>query len=1282
MDMIADRKNPSLVVHPHVLVGDGTKCVYAEFMPRETLARYLARNGIDVPRTPIIVFHNGYRVPDALWQRLIPKVGDQIIIRMASPTGGDDDKILRTVAMVALIVVAGVYGAELGAALTFSGSVAIGVGNGLIMMGGSLLINALLPVNPPVKIGANNKFEKSPTYSISGGRNSLRPWEPMSIVFGDHRVVPDWGAKPYTEWIGEKQYFNQIFHFGLQGGNAHVSDMKIGNTPISNYKDVQFEIAKADGKLSLFSGNVDPIQGFVVGHDSGWISRTTPIDTEHISIEIASQLYYVQDNGSISDRSVDLEIEYRPVGSHSWHPIGTTYANYATHYWSARDYVEVRQHAYGSTNYADHHEGEFHSLQRYYNQYDATYSPMKAIWRWVPHPHSQGRPWRGYAPDPFLSVTSGVRLNGASQKPTRKTVSWNMTSGQYEIRIKKNTADISTSRESNETAVNQIICYQPDKAEYEGQLRLAVRILASEQLQGYIEKFSALVQPFCEVWVDGEWRKSVTRNPAWWLRHFAKGRHKADGTRLYGGGKSDEQIDDGAIKAFALWCDRKNLKFDFVLDSQRSTGDMLATIAKAGRGSITTQSGKLGVIWDDDNAPVVAMIAPFNIKAGSFQVTYTREPDIDEVVGTFTDRKTWELDEVRVRIPGATITNNPIQLDLEGVTEKDQAGREANLLAASQVFHRRRVTWEMDIEHITCKRGDVVLMSHDLTVWGYSGRLLGRDGNKIIVKDEIPSDGAGIMLLRAPDGDSKMVNVVSAVGDVREFTIISDMEGFPLPGDEGYQNVPAMDWAFFFDPIETPGRRMKIVSIVPSSDGSAKLTAIDDNAEYYACENNLYQYKPRRDGTLLGGVVFAIRFFESIANVVTDINNVQINWALSVPATVRVVIYVNGIQYSDTVTTERAATVQAQTGDVINVAIQPVRAGGADGIARTETYNVLGLYSPLPKVTGLTNVFRDGLTALVWDRAADVRPIEYEIRAGDSWHNSRVVAIVAATESLIDGNGLFYVAVRYVRSGRVVYGEPATLRLSGAALVRNVLVTVNEHDAWSGTVFEGASTCGGMLTLQPSGDILSVTDILALDDVLWFGGAAESGQYQTNPANVVDIGYEAPVLMSFDIDDYSINMNQNILSIADILAVEDVLSGSDRQHYTVTPQIRTSLDGDNWTEWRKYTPGIISARFFDVGLSLVTRVPQIIPFVFRFAWTIDVPDLVQRDEVVTVPSGGLRVAYEKPFHATPNVQIAMLDALNGDYYTLKNSDRFGFNIQMFNGESKKSMEINWLSQGY
>nr|WP_275255714.1 host specificity factor TipJ family phage tail protein [Achromobacter ruhlandii] len=1185
--------------------------------------------------------------------------------------------------MVAIVVLSYGYGAALGGALGLSGTTAAAVGSSIIMIGGSLLVNALLPMPTPTaaKLGNGQKYESSPTYSIQGGRNRARPWEPMVLVFGRHKVVPDLGATPWTNQVGDDQYLNQVFNFGLQGMELNLTDFKIGSSPLESYAGVQLQRSAPDGALTMFAGNVDTLQGFALSSNDGWISRTTPPGVGTLSVEIASRLFRVQDDGSLDSRVVDFRIQYREVGAPNWIELGYIGATYATHYWSGRllpgGATQVRM---GSTNRADHADGEL-----WYETDPTTGEDYRGQWKWVPHPYQLGQPWEGIAPDPILTPGApGFRMWGNRQEPTRAQINWNVTDGQYEIRVMKVTPDVSDSRESNETAVSQILVHQIDRGDYRGQVRVALRIKATGQLNGSVDEFNAIASAVCPVWNGSSWSPQETSNPAWWFLWFARGKRDEGGQRLFGGGLSDAQIDVESIKAWALWCNTKSLTFDYVLDQKMSTAAVMQMIARAGRASLTYQTGKLGVVWDAEGIPVTAMFGPFNVKAGSFKVAYLNEGSVDEIVGNFVNaEKGWTLDEVRAKVPGALATNNPLQLDLDGCVHQDMAGREANLIAASQVWKRRRVEWETDIEGLVATRGDVVSFSHDLTVWGYSGRLMpGSGGTLMRLQNRVPSGGSGIVMLRDPDGNMKTVSVVSASGDVDELTITTDLDGFPMPGDPGYEDCSPLDWAWQFDPISTPGRRFKITSVMPAGDG-LRFEAVDDDPEYYLCESNPYLYTPPRDGTLLAGVIFAASFTEAIRSAQNDDISAQLSWVISTPGRVQVNYSINAIAQQPITTEERQTTISAKTGDVIVATIRPVRSTGA-GQPFTLTYTVQGLLSPLPPVAGLTTVFRDGLTALIWAPVVDVRNPEYEVRLGTSWTNSRTVGVTRSLDMLAVGNGTYFVAARFQLKGTTIYGASESIQISGAVLVRNVLVTVREDPGWTGVVSDGAFVHNYELTLAGTGDIIASPDVIGLGDVLWFGGVQSGGAYVTDASNIVDIGYLAPVRVDFTIDEYALNFSEDFLAIVDVLAEPDVLNGTNRQHYRVRPQIQVAGDNGVYGAWQDYVPGTINARYFNVRLVLETDDPNIVPFIRRFDWTVDVPDLLQSGTALTVSPAGTRVIFPKKFHMRPNLQVTILDAVAGDRAVVRQDvdPVLGFDIQMLNGSTPVERVINWLAQGY
>lgn len=143
---------PSLIHLPHPLTPAGRVTSYAAFLPGETLGAYLERTGTHVANAPMNVWHNGRQVPPALWRRLIPKAGDQILIRAKMEGGGGGGKVLRTVAMIALVVASitipgsGIAGLYSGFQMT---GTSLALASAGIMIAGTLMINSLIPEIAP-----------------------------------------------------------------------------------------------------------------------------------------------------------------------------------------------------------------------------------------------------------------------------------------------------------------------------------------------------------------------------------------------------------------------------------------------------------------------------------------------------------------------------------------------------------------------------------------------------------------------------------------------------------------------------------------------------------------------------------------------------------------------------------------------------------------------------------------------------------------------------------------------------------------------------------------------------------------------------------------------------------------------------------------------------------------------------------------------------------------------------------------------------------------------------
>ncbi|MBN3003349.1 hypothetical protein JW897_06315 [Chromobacterium alkanivorans] len=746
---------PRLVNLPHPLTGAGRQVAYLPFLRNETLGGYLKRCQIEVAPGPLSVLVNHRQVSD--WRKYRLRQGDYIEIRAVVRGGGGGGKLLRTVAMIALVLVAPQVGVMLAATLGISAT----TGAALVMIGGAMLINALLPPPIPQVGGLSGDAGKiSPTYALSGARNQARQFAPMPLVIGRHKIVPDLAGKPFTEFVGQDQYLYQTYHFGLQPGLA-LDDFRIGDTPLASYQDVQLVHADAAGKLPAIFGNVNSETGREVRAVDGWVVRGLPRDTIAIGVDLQGVAYYGNDEGGMDARNISCEIQYRRL------PEGT---------------------------------------------------------------------WQAYGGDKYGQYV----LPGNGTNPVRRTLYHELPLGQYELRIRKTSGDVNSAREKNDFAMASLRSYRNDQTDYTGQRRVALKVRASSQLNGVIEQLSAVAAASCPVWTGSGWEVRHTTNPAWWFLWFSRGGFDAKGRRLYGAGLPDGRIELEAIKAWAAWCDAKKLSVSMVLDRECSTSDVLNQIARCGRGRYTWQTGRLGVIWDAADLPVTAVFGPSNIRPGSFRIEYANEKTADEVIVNFVNpEKGFQADQVRVGVPGVLSPTNPVSLDFVGCCDAGMAGREANLIAASQIHHRRRVSWESDIEGLVATRGDVVLLSHDLASWSYSGRLLGGSRGRLQLDKAVPLGANAWVGVRFPDGRYSTYRVRAGAGesdalDLRDL-IPADDAGGVLPVPDESDALP-YDWMWFYDVGAQPGRRVKIVDVKPSQD-NVRFIAIDDVPAYYAAES-------------------------------------------------------------------------------------------------------------------------------------------------------------------------------------------------------------------------------------------------------------------------------------------------------------------------------------------------------------------------------------------------------------------------------------------------------------
>jgi hypothetical protein len=174
----------------------------------------------------------------------------------------------------------------------------------------------------------------------------------------------------------------------------------------------------------------------------------------------------------------------------------------------------------------------------------------------------------------------------------------------------------------------------------------------------------------------------------------------------------------------------------------------------------------------------------FNIKKGSFGVNYISEGLAEEIEASFVDAALdYQAQTIRVKVPGVSGTpQRTAKIDLFGITSATNAMRHTRLLAAAQFFHRRRISWTTDAEGLMVRRGDVVMLSHDLTQWDYSGRIIGWNaGTRTFTLDRsVPRTAGDYVQIRWPNG---YVHIAACPGTGSGNTIVLT-NPLPTVGDD------------------------------------------------------------------------------------------------------------------------------------------------------------------------------------------------------------------------------------------------------------------------------------------------------------------------------------------------------------------------------------------------------------------------------------------------------------------------------------------------------------------
>lgn len=916
----------------------------------------------------------------------------------------------------------------------------------------------------------------------------------------------------------------------------------------------------------------------------------------------------------------------------------------------------------------------------------------------------------------WLSFTGmPTSISAASTSAFRKTYKMdNLYPAKYYIRARFNSTPATSSRYGSECVLEYITETTKDDFVYPNTALLAVRAMATDQLNGGAPIITCVVS-------------ANSDNPAYVCKQILKD-----------SGVSEDRISSN-FNEWAKFCDDKNLKCNIVFDSEMSVKKALDMVSTLGRASVVQMGSRFDVIVDKaELIPVQSfMFGMGNILKDSFKQTFL--PLIDRanfLEITYYDKdKDYEPSIVSLMAHNynKSRVSNKTSITLPGCTDEAQARAYGRFLLNCNRYLTQTVEFEADKDSLVCRYGDIIRVSHDVPEYGFSGRLVDVSSTGVITLDRE---------IEFRDFTGYALQLKNDLNEVKEYLVLDIIAPNKIRVELNGESYKMYD-NYAIGEINKISKLYRIIKISTSGEFTRHITALEYNEDVY---NDSELISSQNSSSL-------------------SISNLRINESLRLEANKNIQTYLNlawrGSALSYNVRLKEIKSGKVSTARVNDSFLEIAVKDGSEyeisisdsfGSRIDKTHKVVGKLSPPPPVTnlamaefldeyelswsyddkpidfkhyeiykngylvdtttnlstkikkdeelsyisviavdtssikskqenitlkasppkevrGFSTIYKDNKLYGYWESSG--KALGYEIRKGEDWELGYKVADTAQLTAGLNFNGTYLIKSYYENSyGLKIYSGLATrLVVDESRLDVNVMEYIS-HPAWD----------GGHNNTQVSNNGLCLLGKYEEADISKRKLSALNGIYDVK--KVVRLSREKVCNINAFMDVSGLVLNSNFDTFKNIDLVENI-DGANENDYIARLEISTSKDGVSWSEFKMFESGEYIAKEFKFRVVMSAKNELITPFINALNILVDMPDVIESESSTSSTTGEISIRYKNDFSIAPKVQITIINAKSGDDAVLTNQTNKGFSIKIIdkNGVSVKR-EFNYIAKGY
>ena len=709
---------------------------------------------------------------------------------------GHGKRLFSIVAMIGLSLAAGWAGGlvtKLGGTAFLSN-----LASAAVMFIGGAIISHFTP-RANMDRGKYDDGKNTATYSWNGpqvmeGQNNAIP-----VIYGKVKTAGQSIGK-YINNDGDKEYLNWLIAVGE--GPLAISDIKINENPASYYKGVEVYTREGTNDQEIIPNFNDTYFTKESNYKLDGTERIVSVQGNGtqgiiVSVEFPNGLFYANDKGGLDTAWVELDCGWRKKGDKDW-----------------------------------------------ISFFPASYNPPPKV-KWEPLAKIFGK---GKTSNTSQTKT-GIRVSGATSSAIRRQ--WrvdNLDAGEYEVMVKitERSHDENSNRASVKAYLTGVSSIVYDDFSYPNVALVGLRALATDQLNG-TPSVSFMVERK-NVWVYNPhsmmYEERPANNPAWASYDYVhqcrriKNIHTGEYEFVVEGADKRLMLYD-QFKEWADFCEEKKLYINYCDDSEGRLMDKVNTnIAPVGRGYVLWFGTKCGCIFDSVKEPV-QMFGMGNIVSGTFQEDFLQTSDRANAIElTYTDADN-DYNRSTIMVYGKNYDDDDAvqkttSVTYDGITSYKQAYRTAKYLLACNEYMVRTVSFEAGVDAIACQVGDMILVSHDVTRWAYSGRIEKVEGTTLTLPCELEDLTKNYKIIYRTQDD---------VIHEKNITIKSSKDGWTACTVSTWNNdAPQADDVFDISYVETGAKPFVVKSITRTQDLVRKIECTEYNENIY---NENYDIPPK-----------------------------------------------------------------------------------------------------------------------------------------------------------------------------------------------------------------------------------------------------------------------------------------------------------------------------------------------------------------------------------------------------------------------------------------------------